>query len=140
MNTNAINQRTKEILNEYRNFVGLPNGWESSLSLSEFLQARDFAIQEMKAKIFSNSLETNIESNNYEHKNTKNEENIKEKNSKELIKNPQQKTNMIKKQEKSNNIEEKESTVIENSFFTDDIEDTKTNEEKELELLLQLQD
>ena len=57
MNTNAINQRTKEILNEYRNFVGLPNGWESSLSLSEFLQARDFAIQEMKAKVFSNSLD-----------------------------------------------------------------------------------
>ena len=76
MNTNDVSNRTKEILNEYADVLGLPPSWNQSLSISDFLTIRNAAIDEISKNIHTiGNIEKAKEFNdNFDSKNTKNEQ------------------------------------------------------------------
>lgn len=63
MNANQINEKTKNILQDYASFIGLPSGWETTLSLNDFLMVRKFAFEELSNKVFDNGKEIFIPTN-----------------------------------------------------------------------------
>lgn len=51
MNTIQVSDRTKKLIQEYKKILNLPDDWEQNLSISEYLNIRKFAIDELKDKV-----------------------------------------------------------------------------------------